>query len=341
MYYPSTWCTSMSPIFPTKYIAGAPLTSLVKPGGGIHLIVVGTVWRRLVSKAWYLVDGTIVGDTLVVDPRSRLEGVFSPNISRPLHGVKLLSGPVIVNFDFSSELVMKRVSKTIGLMDVVAKINDPQCELLLLRACTGISKLYFAMRTCHPCFFESAQWSFDVALRSAQERISVSLQTKLLRHAGIVASWPTFDGALWPYEIFKRRITLSDWLRAFSISGLGQTMNASSRVFAGDIYEDHVVSCAGVISIKHRHNVVCDTLVDICFRLWISVDIGAGCLNVCVELTGSLLLTQTGMADFVPEEGAVTLLKRIRKFSMVQDIGARAAVYIFNRINFAAIAKGV
>ncbi|GKD64027.1 hypothetical protein Tco_1306135, partial [Tanacetum coccineum] len=40
------------------------------------------------------------------------------------------------------------------------------------------------------------------------------------------------------------------------------------------------------------------------------------------------------------EADAVTLLKRIRKFSMTQDIGARAAVHIFNRMSF-AIAKGV
>ncbi|GKB52308.1 hypothetical protein Tco_0903061 [Tanacetum coccineum] len=40
------------------------------------------------------------------------------------------------------------------------------------------------------------------------------------------------------------------------------------------------------------------------------------------------------------EAHAVTLLKRIRKFSMAQEIGARAAVHIFNRISF-AIAKGV
>ncbi|GKA04050.1 hypothetical protein Tco_0676831 [Tanacetum coccineum] len=40
------------------------------------------------------------------------------------------------------------------------------------------------------------------------------------------------------------------------------------------------------------------------------------------------------------EEDAVTLLKRIWKFSMAQDIGARAVVHIFNRIDF-AIAKGV
>ncbi|GKC15797.1 hypothetical protein Tco_1012579 [Tanacetum coccineum] len=100
-------------------------------------------------------------------------------------------------------------------------------------------------------------------------------------------------------------------------------------------------------------------------------------LDVCVDLTGSSPLTQTGMADFVPgravidatqrkrskymakcvaigygflpfsfsslgelEADAVTLLKRIRKFSMAQDIGARTATHIFNRISF-AIAKGV
>ncbi|GKD40351.1 hypothetical protein Tco_1260558 [Tanacetum coccineum] len=100
-------------------------------------------------------------------------------------------------------------------------------------------------------------------------------------------------------------------------------------------------------------------------------------INRSRNLTGSSPLTQTGMADFVLgravidvvqrksgkymakcaaigydflpfsfsslgelEADAVTLLKRIRKFSMAQDIGARAAVHIFNRISF-AIAKGV
>ncbi|GKA49189.1 putative reverse transcriptase domain-containing protein [Tanacetum coccineum] len=301
-----------------EYIASAPLTPLVKPGGGIRPIVVGTVWRRLVSKfgvgvsgggeailhvvnrliegcrddiglsmllvdfknafnlvdrevmleevrlrcpaisrwvefcyssparlyygehtlwscqevqhgdllgpllfylvlhplickisdsfslslqAWYLDDGTFIGDTLVVgkvleltmedgprcglhlnvnktevfwpkeDPRSRLVGVFPPNIAWLLHGVKLLGGPASVDFNFSSELVMKRVAKTIVLMETIAKINDPQCELLLLRACADISKLYFAMRTCSPQVFEMAQRSFDAALRSTLECI--------------------------------------------------------------------------------------------------------------------------------------------------------------------------
>ncbi|GJZ39178.1 hypothetical protein Tco_0585741 [Tanacetum coccineum] len=183
----------------------------------------------------------------------------------------------------------------------------------------------------------------------------------------------------------------------FSVS---KPCSACSRVFAGDIYGDHDVSCAGVIGIKHRHNVVRDTLVDICCRSGVSackeVDIGLNKgrdkplrpadmllhlwdrrLDVCVDLTGSSPLTQTGMVDFVLgwavidaaqrkrgkymdkcaaigyeflpfsfsplgelEADAVTLLKRIRKFSITQDIGARATIHIFNRISF-AIAKGV
>ncbi|GKB62567.1 hypothetical protein Tco_0918753 [Tanacetum coccineum] len=207
----------------------------------------------LCLQAWYLDDGTIVGDTLVVgkdDLRSRLEGVFA----RSLHGVKLLGRPASVDFNFSSELVMKRVAKTIGLIDAIAKINDPQGELLLLRACTSISKLYFAMRTCSPRVFEMAQRSFDATLCCALERIvtasgpgfgdwqwrlatlpfafrglgvyaagdvlnyafnasrlqSASLQTKLLRHSGIVASRPTFDDAFCVFNTKMKTDLLSN-----------------------------------------------------------------------------------------------------------------------------------
>ncbi|GJY48491.1 hypothetical protein Tco_0438447 [Tanacetum coccineum] len=174
--------------------------------------------------------------------------------------------------------------------------------------------------------------------------------------------------ALWKSQ--KEDHTLN-WLRTVPISGLGQTMNSKtyryvlcyrlgiplfsiskpcSRVFAGDIYGDHAVSCAGIIDIKHRHNAVRYTFVDICYRSGISagkeVDIRG--LDVCVDLTGSSPLTQTEMADFVPGQAVIdaaqrkrdtiSLLKQIRKFSMTRDIGARAAVHIFNRISF-VIAK--
>ena len=111
--------------------------------------------------------------------------------------------------------------------------------------------------------------------------------------------------------------------------------SACSRVFPGDIYGDHSVSCAGIIGIKHRHNVVRDTLVDICSRSGVSarkeVDIGLtgerdnplrpadillyswdGGLDVCIDLTGSSPLTQTGMVDFVPGRAVIEAAQRKR-----------------------------
>ncbi|GJY71196.1 putative reverse transcriptase domain-containing protein [Tanacetum coccineum] len=385
--------------------------------------------------AWYLDDGTIVGDTMVVgkvlelimedgswcglhlnvdktkvfcpkeDPRSRLAGIFPPNIARPLHGVKLLSGPASVDFDFCNELVMKRVAKTIRLMDAIAKINDRQFKLLLLRSCTGISRLYFTMRICPPLVFESAQRSFDVALRSSLERIVTASGPGFGDWKWRLATLPFAFGGLGVYSAgdvlnyaflasrlqsaaLQTKLFLA-YCYCIPLFSVSKPCLACSRVFAGNIYGDHAVSCAGIIGITHCHNVVRDTLVDICYRSGISagkeVDIGLDGgrdkplrpadvllyswdvgLDVCVDLTGSSPLTQTGMVDFVPdrehgkyifkcaaigflpfsfsslgelEADAVTLLKRIRKFSMAQDIGTRAAIHIFNRISF-AIAKG-
>ncbi|GJR27881.1 hypothetical protein Tco_1104113 [Tanacetum coccineum] len=284
-----------------EYIASAPLTPLVKPGGGIHPIAVGTVWRRLISKvstvmighsldsclnylqlgvgvsnegrlyfmlkiafiillfqvgwnfvtltqldcimgntpygrtkikefftlsfqAWYLDDGTIIGETLE-DPRSRLAGVFPPNIGQPGYGVKLLGGLVSVDFDYSSELVVKRVAKTIELMDdliVTASglgFGDWKWRLATLPFAFGGLGVYFAGDILNYAFLASR-------LQSA------SLQTKLLRHSGIVAS-----------------------------------------------------------------------------GLPLKMPIG---LDVCVDLTGSSPVTQTGMTDFEPGHAVIDAAKRRR-----------------------------
>ncbi|GJW50383.1 hypothetical protein Tco_0091734 [Tanacetum coccineum] len=364
--------------------------------------------------AWYLDNG--IGDTLVVgkeDPRSRLARIFLPNIARPLHDVKLLGGPVSVDFDFWNEFVMKRVAKTIVLMDAIAKINDPQCELLLLCSCTGISRLYFTMCTCPPRVFESAQRSFDVALCSSLERSvttsgpkfgdwqcmlvtlpfsfgglgiysagdvlnyaflasrlqSVNLQTKLIRHAGFVAFRPIFDDTL---SMFNTSME-TDLLCNPTETAAPKLMNkmadiyftrpcsTCSRVFNEDIYGDHAISCAGIVGIKHRHNVVRDTLVDICYLSRISagkeVDIrmadfllDRAMIDVAQRKRGKYMAKCAAIGyGYLPfsfsflgelEPDAVTLLKWIRKFSMAQDIGARTAVHIFNRISF-TIAKEV
>ncbi|GJR17908.1 putative reverse transcriptase domain-containing protein [Tanacetum coccineum] len=399
--------------------------------------------------AWYLDDGTIVGDTMVVG--MVLELIMEDGSGFGLH----------LNVD-KTELMMKRVAKTIRLMNAIAKINDPQCELLLLRSCAerivnasrpGFGYWQWRLATLpFVCGGFGVYCAGDVLNYAflASRLQSAGLQTKLLRHTGIVSPGPIFDDALSVFNIavetdllcnpseiaapklmkkmadiyFTRVIKnaestfslsprqmalwtsqredhTSDWLRTLGIPlfSVSKPCSVCLRVFIEDIYEDHAVSCVGIIGIKHRHNVVRDTLVNICYRSRISagkeVDIGLdgrrdkslrladmllyswdGRLDVCVDLTGSSPLTQTGMVDFVLgraviddaqrkrdkytakcaaigygflpfsfsslgelEADAVILLKRIRKFSMTQDIGARAAVQIFNRLSF-AIAKG-
>nr|GEX35198.1 putative reverse transcriptase domain-containing protein [Tanacetum cinerariifolium] len=166
---------------------------------------------------------------------------------------------------------------------------------------------------------------------------------------------------------------------------------ACSRVFDGDIYGYHVVSCAEIIGrslcfvLEMRNNITSpDTysvqapsggvtlstyVIVMGFQLarkliscWMEGVTNHYVQQICyftrgmedlmcvfVDLTGSSPLTQTGMTDFVPgraaidaaqQANAVTLLKRIRKFFMPQDIETRVAVHIFNKIIF-AIAKGV
>ncbi|GJW48864.1 hypothetical protein Tco_0080510 [Tanacetum coccineum] len=128
--------------------------------------------------------------------------------------------------------------------------------------------------------------------------------------------------------------------------GFGRIRVPKQKRNTGDIYGDHAISCAGIIGIKHRHNVVRDTLVDICFRSGISagkevdIGLGGGCdkplrpadmllyswdegLDVCVDLTGSSPLTQTGMVDFVPGRAVIDAAhrKRVKYEAKCADIG--------------------
>ncbi|GKE19332.1 hypothetical protein Tco_1426909 [Tanacetum coccineum] len=149
-------------------VADDLLGSIIGPGGGLHPIAVGTVWRRFISKVasssvgvqqedplgpllfalalhplvhainqsceltlqdWYLDDGTINGDTLMVV--KALDIIITDGPTRCL----------ILNVDktklfwtmedprgFCLDLALKRVSKTISLMEAVHKLHDPQFE---------------------------------------------------------------------------------------------------------------------------------------------------------------------------------------------------------------------
>nr|GEX28595.1 hypothetical protein [Tanacetum cinerariifolium] len=232
-------------------------------------------------------------------------------------------------------------------------LSGCQCELLLLRACTGISKLYFAMRTFPPSVFELAQRYFDVAIRFALERIVtasrpgfgdwkwriatlpfafgglgvysagdvlnyaflasrlqyVGLQTKLLRHTGIVASGPTFDDALSVFTTSMEADLLSNPSEIAAPKLMKKMADICfTRLAQGffDIYGDHVVSCAG-------------TIVDMLLYSW------DGGFDVCMDLTGSSPLTKTGMADFVPgcaviDAAQCKRVKNMAMFKMSRDV---------------------
>nr|GEY73128.1 putative reverse transcriptase domain-containing protein [Tanacetum cinerariifolium]GEY79038.1 putative reverse transcriptase domain-containing protein [Tanacetum cinerariifolium] len=136
------------------------------------------------------------------------------------------------------------------------------------------------------------------------------LQTKLLRHYDIVTSGSAFDNAL---STFNAKIEI-DLL----------SNPTCSRVFVADIYEDHVVSCDGIVG---------HAVIEAAQRKRVKYEakcayIGYGFLSFSFSSFGEL------------EKDAVTLLKRIRRFSVTQDTGTRAVVHIFNRIGF-AIDRGV
>ncbi|XP_026397561.1 uncharacterized protein LOC113292985 isoform X1 [Papaver somniferum] len=99
-----------------------------------------------------------------LDPRRDLEGVFPVNIGKPSRGVKLLWGPVSLDMQYCSEIVQGRVDKTLHLWEKVQKLHDPQSELLLLRSCSGVSKLYFMLRTTAPLDIQSAAIHYDSQL---------------------------------------------------------------------------------------------------------------------------------------------------------------------------------
>nr|GEY50329.1 hypothetical protein [Tanacetum cinerariifolium] len=174
--------------------------------------------------------------------------------------------------------------------------------------------------------------SSEIAAPKLMKKLADIYFTRVANTAESTFSLSPRQMSLWKSQMEDHT---SDWLRVVPISCLGLTMNACSRLFTGDIYGDHAISCAGVIGIKRRHNVVRDTLVDICYRSGISagkkVDIGLdggrdkplspadmllyswdSGLDVCVDLTGSSPLTQTGMTDFVPGRAVIDAAQRKR-----------------------------
>nr|GEW72603.1 reverse transcriptase domain-containing protein [Tanacetum cinerariifolium] len=156
---------------------------------------------KLLLHAWYLDDGTVIGDSKevarvldnikVCGPGLGLElnvnkkeifwpscngvklreGLFPVDIRRPSFCVKLLRGAVSRDPDFISGMAMRRLTNSIDLMNLLSQLHDPQSELLLFRSCMGISKLFFGLRTCQPVHKKQAACFFYKGLRGSIENI--------------------------------------------------------------------------------------------------------------------------------------------------------------------------
>ena len=114
---------------------------------------------KLLFHAWYLDDGTLIGDATQVanaldiiraeGPSLGLqlnikktevfwptcngvkvqEGLFPQGIGRPMLGVKLLGGAVSRDAEFISGMALKRSNCAVELMRCLKRLRDPQSEL--------------------------------------------------------------------------------------------------------------------------------------------------------------------------------------------------------------------
>jgi hypothetical protein len=98
------------------------------------------------------------------------EGLFPSDIRRPVLGVKLIEWAVK---GFIEGMAMKRVVEVVELMHLLPQLRDPQNEFLLHRSSTGISKLFFGLRTCQLIHMEEVAMLFDKELRGVVEDIVI------------------------------------------------------------------------------------------------------------------------------------------------------------------------
>ncbi|GKC57780.1 hypothetical protein Tco_1085378 [Tanacetum coccineum] len=251
---------------------------------------------QLFFHAWYLDNGTIIGDSLVAGKVLELILEDGPPIGLRVNVDKT---------EIFGQRKTREVADVLNYAFIASRFQSASLQTKLLR--------HSDIVTSGPAF-ENALSAFNAKIKiDLLSNPSEAVATKLIKKLANIYFTRVSQTSQSTFSLSTRQIALwksqmedhtSDWLRVVPKVGLGQTINgrtyrcvlyyrlgiplfsvpkpcpACFRVFAGDIYGDIVVSCAGIVGIKHQHNLVCNTLIDICFRTRISagkeVDIGLG-----------------------------------------------------------------
>jgi hypothetical protein len=89
-------------------------------------------------------------------------------------GVRLLEGPLSASRVFVSAFVGDKAKEVGRVMGRLAILDDPQVELLLLRACMGLCRMVHVLRCSPPQAVAAGVAVFDDALHSSLRRIVVA-----------------------------------------------------------------------------------------------------------------------------------------------------------------------
>nr|GEV82221.1 putative reverse transcriptase domain-containing protein [Tanacetum cinerariifolium] len=197
---------------------------------------------KLLLHAWYLDDGTVIGDSKkvarVLDIIKLRKDLFPVDIRRLSSGVKLLGGAVSRDTNFISGFAMRRAANFVDLMGLLSQLHDPEMVKDI--------EVHFNMTMRLKAVFE--------CLRAphAQDFLLAILTYGLGQHMSLVEY----------RTILKYRLMIP----LFSVDAICPVCRKACLDFFGE----HKVHCKELSGFKYRYDMVRDILVDICRRAGIS-----------------------------------------------------------------------
>ncbi|GKA36261.1 hypothetical protein Tco_0722752 [Tanacetum coccineum] len=147
---------------PSGLMETVDIMDLIPCVGSVHCITQDLALSSVRSVTKLRVEAVLLPNTLNFPARV-------DNIVLPYGHLSLIyfchqsDFPVLLSrdADFIGGLAMRRAANAVDLMGLLPQLHDPQSELLLIRSCMGIAKLFFGLRTCQPVHMEEATLFFD------------------------------------------------------------------------------------------------------------------------------------------------------------------------------------